>query len=327
MSLLRTRWAAIGAAVAITLGGGGVGLVGATVDSGERTVYVPITPCRIIDTRPEFQVGPKSSPLGPAETHTVTARGSYGECMIPTEATALSMNVTAVGATLPTFLTIWATGETMPNASSLNPHPGEPPVPNAVTTDLSAGGKFHVYNLQGTVHVLADVVGYYAHHGHDDLHYTKAEANERFVDARPLRVRLSPHELRPSERGSQWTFGWEHGPSVAAECLTGRVELPVGLDVTGMSIVYTAPVPGATVGVSLAATRATSGPLIGSVLPPIVGETTVAASTNGLESADLVLTASGPSTVLEDYDYVVGICTSDEIRVYGVEVSHTYVIP
>ena len=50
-SLMRTRWAAIGAAVAITFGAGGLGIVSAAIGYGERTVYVPIVPCRVLDTR------------------------------------------------------------------------------------------------------------------------------------------------------------------------------------------------------------------------------------------------------------------------------------
>jgi hypothetical protein len=179
MSLLRTRWTALGAAIAITLGGGGIGLVSAGVSSGERTVFVPVTPCRIIDTRPALQVGPRNTPLGTAETHTVSAHGTNGDCTIPTDAVALSLNVTAVGATLPTFLTVWATGVTQPDASSLNPTPGAPPAPNAVTTELSATGQFNIFNLQGNVHVLADVNGYYADHNHDDRYYTEAEVDSK----------------------------------------------------------------------------------------------------------------------------------------------------
>jgi hypothetical protein len=51
MSVIRTRWAAIGAAIAITLGAGGIAAVQASLSSGERAVYVPITPYRLIDTR------------------------------------------------------------------------------------------------------------------------------------------------------------------------------------------------------------------------------------------------------------------------------------
>lgn len=180
MSLIRTRWAAIGAAVAVTLGAGGaISIVDATVSSGERTVFEAVTPCRLFDTRPAFQIGPRSSPLGPNDTYTATA---HGNCTIPTDAVGLVMNVTAVDATLPTFLTIWATGATRPNASSLNPAPGQPPTPNAVTTDLSAGGKFDVYNKQGSVHVFADVTGYYADHNHNDQYYTKAQVEKLVFD-------------------------------------------------------------------------------------------------------------------------------------------------
>ena len=42
----RARWAAIGAAVAVTIGAGGIMSASASIDSGERTVFVPITPCR-----------------------------------------------------------------------------------------------------------------------------------------------------------------------------------------------------------------------------------------------------------------------------------------
>lgn len=183
-SLLRTRWAAVGAAVAITLGAGGIGYAGATVTSGERTVFVPITPCRIMDTRPNFQVGPRATPLGSNETYSVTGVGASGtECAgdLPADALGLVLNVTALGATLPTFITIYPTGETRPNTSSLNPSPGQPPTPNAVTTSLGTGNQFSVYNRHGNVHVLADVVGYYAHHNHDDRYYTKSEADTAFL--------------------------------------------------------------------------------------------------------------------------------------------------
>lgn len=175
----RARWAAIGAALAVALGAGGIGVARAT-SPGNAATFVPVTPCRIIDTRPEpaFNVGDRSTPLGGGETHTVSAHGDNGRCTgIPSEATGLSLNVTAVDATMPTFLTIWPTGEPQPDASSLNPTPGQPPMPNAVTTGLSGDGDFDVYNLQGEVHVIADVNGYYVDHHHDDRYYTKSEVD------------------------------------------------------------------------------------------------------------------------------------------------------
>lgn len=189
MSTLRTRWAAIGAAVAVTLGAGGIGLVSATEPS-DAVTFVPITPCRVMDTRTEFNVGPKSSPLGPGEVHTVnTTSGNTGNCSgIPSTATGVSLNVTALDASLPTFLTVWATGETQPEASSLNPVPGAPPTPNAVTTAISNSGRFDIYNLQGNVQVLVDINGYYTDHDHDDRYYTKAQIDQRkFINIQTLR--------------------------------------------------------------------------------------------------------------------------------------------
>ena len=104
-----------------------------------------------------------------AETLNVQATGASGQCTaVPSNATGVSMNVTSIGPTAPTFLTIWAAGETRPLASSLNPVPGEPPTPNAVTSELSSTGQFSIYNLAGTVNVLVDINGYYIDHDHDD---------------------------------------------------------------------------------------------------------------------------------------------------------------
>ena len=179
-SVSRTRWAAIGAAVAITLGAGGINLARATIGTGERTSFVAITPCRLADTRAPDNVGPRNTPIGSDTTFTLTAHGSNGLCTspaIPTGATALSLNVTAVGPTDATYLTIFPTGATQPLTSNLNPTPGQPPVPNAVTVDVNALGQFNIFNKNGSVNVIVDIVGYYEDHNHDDRYYTKTEVD------------------------------------------------------------------------------------------------------------------------------------------------------
>ncbi len=179
--MIRTRWAAIGAAVAVTLGAGGVGLVSATSPS-DAVTFVPIEPCRLFDTRPDFQVGDRSTPLGADETFTVEATGDNGECTgIPDSATGLGLNVTAVDPSAATVLTIWGEGS-QPNASSLNPTPGSPPTPNAVTSGLTGAGELNIWNAFGTVHVLADVVGYYTDHNHDDQYLPLSENSEAGID-------------------------------------------------------------------------------------------------------------------------------------------------
>ncbi len=173
--LLRTRWAAFGAAVAVSLGGGGIGLVHATIDSGERALLVQIDPCRITDTREDSQVGPRNTPLGPDETHVVDAHGVNGNCSIPAEASGLSLNVTAVGATQSTNIRVFPAGGAVPTAANLNPAPGAAPAPNAVTTGLNNLGQFSVFNRFGFVDIVIDVNGYYEDHNHDDRYVQESD--------------------------------------------------------------------------------------------------------------------------------------------------------
>lgn len=167
-------------------------LASADISSGPRLVLVPLAePCRLVDTRPEFKVGPKGTPLGPGEVYTIAARppAPTGECnTIPDIARALSLNVTAIGATAPTFLTIWPDGP-RPLASSLNPFPGEPPAPNAVTAELAGDGTFNIFNRAGSVDVLVDVNGYYGDHDHDDRSGVEFASGDQIV---PLGTQPSP---------------------------------------------------------------------------------------------------------------------------------------
>jgi hypothetical protein len=174
---IRTRWAAIGAAIAVTLGaGGGFGLASATLGSGERAVFVAIEPCRLVDTRPAPDtIGPRNTPLGAGDTYNVQARGAQGNCNLPTTATGVVLNVTAVGATAQTNLRFFPTGGTAPTVSNLNPAPGAPPAPNAVTTRLANDGRFSIFNFRGNVNVIVDVAGYYTDHHHDDRYFTKEQ--------------------------------------------------------------------------------------------------------------------------------------------------------
>jgi hypothetical protein len=171
------------APVAVSLGVGGVAVTNAVVGTGERAVFVPISPCRLFDLRPApDQVGPRSAPLGPSETYTQAVRGLNGSCDIPADATAVAMNVTAIGGTAGSFLTIWPSDVTpRPVASNLNWVPGSPPTPNKVDVKLSADGKINLFNLAGSVSVLADVVGYYADHNHDDRYYTESESDTQLA--------------------------------------------------------------------------------------------------------------------------------------------------
>lgn len=188
---MKLRTLAVAATMLVT--GGAIGtttqhLASAGISSGERPVLISITPCRLADTRPAPNtVGPRSSKLGAADTMTVDAQEPGTDCTgrIPPDATALSLNVTALGATEQSFLTIWPGGD-RPNAASLNPAPGQPPVPNAVVTSLSIDQEFEIFNERGEVNLVVDANGYYVDHDHDDRYTTRADVDAQVaaVDAR-----------------------------------------------------------------------------------------------------------------------------------------------
>jgi hypothetical protein len=157
---VRIRWAAIGAAIGVSLGS--LAVVSFAADPpGAPSSLVPITPCRLMDTRPSDLVGSRSTPIGPGETHTAAVWGSNGECSIPTTATGVSLNVTAVNGSASSFLTVFPSDAGRPRASSLNWVANQPPAPNGVTVKLSAVGALNLFNLTGTVDVIVDIVGYY----------------------------------------------------------------------------------------------------------------------------------------------------------------------
>lgn len=174
MLLLRSRWVAIGAAVAVTLGFGGVRLANATIAGGERNVFVPIVPCRVADTRPApSTVGTRSLPLVKDDEFRIQIRGKNGNCDIAVGATAVVLNVTAVDPRGNGFLTVWPAENLKPGTSNLNFSNGQAPVPNAVTVKIDSQGAIKVYSSADSVNVIVDVVGYYEDHNHNDAYVAK----------------------------------------------------------------------------------------------------------------------------------------------------------
>jgi hypothetical protein len=131
--------------------------------SGTPSSFVPITPCRLVDTRTGTDnVGTRATPIGSNEAATFAVWGTNGHCTIPNTATGIATNTTAVNPTAGSFLTVYpADANPRPTASNLNFTAGSPPTPNQVTVGLSASGAIGVYNLTGTVDIIVDIVGYY----------------------------------------------------------------------------------------------------------------------------------------------------------------------
>jgi len=120
--------------------------------------FTGLTPVRILDTR--NGTGATATPLCAAGTITLQVTGRGGVPGLPS-AKGVVMNVTVTNTTAASFLTVYPGDATQPTASDLNWVPGLT-VPNLVVVKVSAAdGAVKIYNAQGCVDVLADVVGWY----------------------------------------------------------------------------------------------------------------------------------------------------------------------
>ena len=179
MAGLRTRWAAIGAACAVVLGAGGLGVVSATTSSGDRAIYVPVTQVRVLDTRLGEKVVNETVRLV-IEGIITTADGTSQQ-VVPTDASAVAINITATSTRkngdygYVNVFPCTASSDSAPNTSSLNFENGID-IANAVNVTTSANGSICLY-VFGTADLLVDVAGYYVDHNHDDRYYLKADVD------------------------------------------------------------------------------------------------------------------------------------------------------
>lgn len=122
--------------------------------------FTPADPVRILDTRSATGT-PGSTPVGPGQHLDLSVWGDGSP--VPSDAAAVALTVTAVGATAATDVRVYPTpaGDTAPpTVSNLNVQPGAP-VPNVVVVKVGQDGKVRLRNAKGSVHLLADVAGWY----------------------------------------------------------------------------------------------------------------------------------------------------------------------
>lgn len=115
--------------------------------------FVAQSPARVLDTRDG--TGGTTGPVNGGQT--VKLDLSHA---VPSTATAVALNVTAVAASTSTFVTVWPDGSTRPTASNLNVAAGQT-IPNLVIVQLGPGQMVDLFNQRGTVNLVADLDGYF----------------------------------------------------------------------------------------------------------------------------------------------------------------------
>jgi hypothetical protein len=112
------------------------------------TAFVPVLPCRVVDTR-------SGSPVAAGATLDVAVAG---RCGVGTNATAVAATIAVINPTAPGFATMFPKGGQRPGTSTVNYGPGQV-VANSQLIALGAG-ELSVYTLV-TSHVIVDITGYF----------------------------------------------------------------------------------------------------------------------------------------------------------------------
>jgi len=173
MNVIRTVAAAAALAIA---GAGSVAAAAdptATMSAPAVTAAVPdtrlyggVTPTRLVDTRPGGATADGMiagvGAIGPGATLHVPVEGRA-----PAPASgigAVALNVTAVGPSASTYLTVHPSGRPVPLASNLNVAAGQV-VPNMVIAKVGTDGAVDIYNAAGYADVVVDLLGWFPEAG------------------------------------------------------------------------------------------------------------------------------------------------------------------
>ncbi len=156
-----------------------------TVSVPPATAYFPITPVRVFDSRTTSHVGPLTT-LVANHAQTGQIGGRVDLPTIPSDAIAVTGNLTVVGQTKAGFLSIGPSAGTLGATSSLN-FPLADIRANGVTVPLSGGtnGTLSiVYKaVSGSTNVVFDVTGYFRKTSATGATYHDV-APTRFLDSR-----------------------------------------------------------------------------------------------------------------------------------------------
>ncbi|NNE12007.1 MAG: hypothetical protein HKN41_07140 [Ilumatobacter sp.] len=121
--------------------------------NGDRLRATP--PRRILDTREGL--GADRRQVGPGHEVQLAVGGSGA---VPSDATAVVLNVTATLVSRHSYVSVWPAGEADPGTSNLNLAPGQT-IANLVICRLGDGGALTLANPLANCDLIADVLGYF----------------------------------------------------------------------------------------------------------------------------------------------------------------------
>ncbi|MFN7939240.1 MAG: hypothetical protein U0R19_38300 [Bryobacteraceae bacterium] len=161
--------------------------------------FKPLAPCRLVETRPEYNDPARTGLFGPPYLNAGQSRElvlpQSPTCVVPANAKAYVLNVTVIprpGGVVD-FVTVWPTGEARPNVWTVRSPDGQT-VANAQIVKAGTGGGVSLYTSHASDFVI-DISGYFT----DDA----AVSNLVFYPMTPCRV----IETRSDYRSPVGPFG------------------------------------------------------------------------------------------------------------------------
>ncbi len=125
-------------------------IAGGTPATGDGGAVVPVTPDRLVDTR-------NAAAVGPWQGLKVQVAGVKG---VPSDATAVFVNVTVTQPQASGYLTAYPFGESVPATSNVN-FVGGQTIPNLALVKVGSGGSISILNANpGNAQIVVDIQGY-----------------------------------------------------------------------------------------------------------------------------------------------------------------------
>lgn len=157
-----------------------VDVTGYFVADETHATYTAIPPVRVMDTRPATHAGTPTT-LAANVPQTLSVAGAHG---IPSDAVAITGNLTVVGQTKPGYVAVTPDATASPTTSTINVPVGDVRA-NGVSAPLNVDGDLSVvYKApSGTANVVLDITGYYTNDTSGLLYFPVPPG--RAMDTRP----------------------------------------------------------------------------------------------------------------------------------------------
>lgn len=224
---------------------GGVNLAGGALCQAYSSAppspgpYTPLSPTRICDTRALSYLSGSAAQcdgrtVRSGRAITISVGGAFG---VPSNASAVVLNVTAVHPSTGGYLTAYPAGASRPTASNLNFSAGQV-VPNLVEVGLGTLGRVTIYSF-ATTDVVVDLEGYVsatAPAGAGSGLYNALPAPTRVCDTRPLTYLTGP--------AAQCNGRTMSAGSVLPVALAGSFGVPAGASAVVLNVTAVQPSAG-----------------------------------------------------------------------------------